>query len=274
MLLRPLPSLERTTGKVRFCLVVVRRGDAGYENEFWCRQRAGTAIPSRDHRSGGRNACGNLNEHITGEAWPDKFTRNARLKESAWLITQLWDGEEVTHSGLIRINKSKLYSLPTVRPKLIGAALSEETSGWLGTWADGLITTGSNSELRRNIDVFKKSGGKSKPVYCQSAIVYAPKIEDANNYALKYWRVAAVPTDQLSNLEMPRDFDSASLASSADRILSSLRITDNADKIVEWLRSDRDAGVDRVYINFIGPDWHAFLGMFAKNILLNEKNMF
>lgn len=42
-----------------------------------------------------------LNEHITGEAWPDKAARNARLHEGAEIMRALLAGETVTHRGLV-----------------------------------------------------------------------------------------------------------------------------------------------------------------------------
>src|SRR5690606_28228959 len=68
-----------------------------------------------------------LNEHITGEAWPPKAERNARLRECADIMRALWAGETVTHRGLVHVEEAKLYSLPERPPLLVGAALSEET---------------------------------------------------------------------------------------------------------------------------------------------------
>ena len=37
----------------------------------------------------------NINEHVTGEPWPDKPTRDARLRESVDVIRRLLAGELV-----------------------------------------------------------------------------------------------------------------------------------------------------------------------------------
>src|SRR5262245_15710112 len=42
------------------------------------------------------------NEHITGEAWPRKEVRNARLRESVDVIRDLLTGEEVSRDGLVK----------------------------------------------------------------------------------------------------------------------------------------------------------------------------
>ena len=80
------------------------------------------------------------NEHITGDRWPDKRVRNARLRECVDVIRALLRGEEVTHDGLVRVDRARLWTLPDEPPALIGAAVSVETAPWRGGWADGLIT--------------------------------------------------------------------------------------------------------------------------------------
>jgi coenzyme F420-dependent glucose-6-phosphate dehydrogenase len=49
-----------------------------------------------------------INEHITGQPWPDKPERNARLKESADIIRALLAGETVTHRGRVDAVEAKL----------------------------------------------------------------------------------------------------------------------------------------------------------------------
>ena len=41
----------------------------------------------------------NLNEHITGDPWPAKPDRQARLREAVDVIRALWAGETVDHDG-------------------------------------------------------------------------------------------------------------------------------------------------------------------------------
>ena len=72
------------------------------------------------------------NEHITGEPWPDKATRNARLRECVDVMRALFAGEVVDHDGLVTVDRARLWTLPAEPPKLIGAAVSAETAGWVG----------------------------------------------------------------------------------------------------------------------------------------------
>jgi glutamyl-tRNA synthetase len=67
----------------------------------------------------------------TGEQWPVKADRNARLEECGDVMRRLWSGEEVTHDGHVTVEQATLYTRPDSPPPLIGAALSAETAGWL-----------------------------------------------------------------------------------------------------------------------------------------------
>ena len=81
-----------------------------------------------------------LNEHVTGDPWPTKADRDARLLECVEVIRALLRGEEVTHDGLVRVDRARVWSLPKETPLLFGAAVSEETARSVGSWADGMIT--------------------------------------------------------------------------------------------------------------------------------------
>ena len=66
-----------------------------------------------------------LNERITGEKWPAKPERNARLVECVEIIRRLLQGETVTHHGLVVVEEAKLYTRPEKQPLIIGAVVTE-----------------------------------------------------------------------------------------------------------------------------------------------------
>src|SRR5690606_13205379 len=103
-----------------------------------------------------------------GDRWPPKAVRNERLAESAAVMRGLLAGEEVSHRGLVTVDRARLWSLPERPPPLLGAAVSAETAGWLGGWADGLATVNQPRErLRRVVDAFREGGGAGKPMLLQ-----------------------------------------------------------------------------------------------------------
>src|SRR5688572_10877925 len=57
-----------------------------------------------------------VNEHVTGDRWPDKPTRDARLLECVAVIRALLAGEEVTHRGLVTVDRARVWDVPEVPP--------------------------------------------------------------------------------------------------------------------------------------------------------------
>src|ERR671917_136026 len=68
------------------------------------------------------------NEHITGDRWPRKEVRAARLRECVDVLRALLAGEEVSHDGLVTVDRARLWTLPEQPPLLVGAAVSVETA--------------------------------------------------------------------------------------------------------------------------------------------------
>jgi coenzyme F420-dependent glucose-6-phosphate dehydrogenase len=121
-----------------------------------------------------------LNERITGQKWPIKSERNARLKECAEIILRLLNGETVTHHGFTTTEHAKLYTLAEKKPLVIGAAVTAATAEWLGTWADGMITISQPyHELKKVVDAFRKNAGNKKPVFLKVQLSYAKTMAQA-----------------------------------------------------------------------------------------------
>ena len=49
-----------------------------------------------------------MNEHVTGDPWPDKLTRERRLVESVDVMRRLLAGEEVSHRGEVVVHRVTL----------------------------------------------------------------------------------------------------------------------------------------------------------------------
>jgi probable non-F420 flavinoid oxidoreductase len=114
------------------------------------------------------------NEHITGARWPPKDVRNARLRECVDVIRALLRGEEVTHDGLVHVDRARLWTLPADPPPLVGATVSPETARWVGGWADGLATIHQPREaLERVVSAFREGGGEGKPTVLQVHVSWA-----------------------------------------------------------------------------------------------------
>ena len=207
----------------------------------------------------------NLNEHITGDPWPPKADRRARLREAVDVIRALWAGETVNHeSRWFRVKDAKVYSRPEVPPRIYGAAITPETAGWVGSWADGLLTVGKDPDgLREVVDAFREGGGEGKPMALQVAISYAADEAEALAAAHRHWPIAMVDLAKNQDLAMPGDFDRETAGTRPEDLKDKLRISSDLGRHLDWLRSDAELGFDEVYLHHVGPDHRAFLDAFA-----------
>ncbi|PAU56583.1 LLM class F420-dependent oxidoreductase [Pseudomonas sp. PIC25] len=209
-----------------------------------------------------------INEGILGRHWPLKETRNAMLREAVDIIRALWNGEEVTHHGLITVERARLYSLPAEAPRLFAAALTPETAHWAGEWADGLITVSSEPETQqRLIDAFREGGGEGKPLYLQVKLSYATDEATALAGAHDQWRTNALPGELSQNLCHPRQFELATAHLRPEDMHRSVRISASPARHVDWLQGDIAQGFDRLYLHNVNREQRTFIETFASEVL-------
>jgi len=210
-----------------------------------------------------------LNEHITGERWPSKAERNARLRAAAGIMRALWNGETVTALHPIRVDEARLYSLPAEPPHLVGAALTPETAAWMGDWADGLITVATDREtMRRVIDAFRSNGGEGKPLYLQVPLSYAATEEKAVAAAHHQWAQALFASSVLADLRSPAQFDALSATISTDEIDRRLRISADPAQHLAWLAGDLEMGFSQINLhNVCREEQERFIDVFGERVL-------
>lgn len=209
-----------------------------------------------------------LNEHITGEAWPVKAERNARLKEAVDIIRALWAGETVTHHGRVTVEEAKLYTRPQKQPLLYGAALTEKTAEWMGSWADGLLTTSRKpEEAQKIIGAFHKGGGEGKPMAVKVGLCWEETDEKAEAEAFKQWKTNAFTNEVLANLRTPRQLDAAAKHVRPGDMHESLRISSSAQQHIDWLARDAELGFEEIQLHNVGRNQEAFIDFFGANVL-------
>lgn len=210
-----------------------------------------------------------LNEHIVAQRWPAKAERNARLLEAVQIIRRLWDGETVTHSGLLQVEEAKLSSLPESPPLIVGAALSPETAGWMGGWADGMITTVSDrATMEAIVAAFRRGGGEGKPLYLQAQLAYAATDEAALHGAWEQWRAPMISGDALAELRTPAHFAAASEALSPRDVRARMRVSADVDQHVRWLEQDLELGFVEINLhNVCRDEQERFIEVFGERVL-------
>ena len=209
----------------------------------------------------------NINEHVTGEPWPDKPTRDARLRESVDVIRRLLAGELVDHSGHVRVHEARLWSLPEATPRLVAAAIGAETARRAAEWADGLITAVQDADaLRRVIGAYRDAGGRG-PIALQVHLSWAPDEQEALAIAHDQWRHAMVSPPELWDIAQPADFDRLSDHATPRDIAERVIVSSDPAVHLDRLRALADLGFDELYLHHVGRAQEQFLTVFGREVL-------
>ncbi len=207
------------------------------------------------------------NEHITGDGWPRKDIRTARLRECVDVIRALLAGEEVSHDGLVTVDRAKLWTLPEEPPLLIGAAVSPETARWCAEWADGLITVNASPERLRTVaDAYRDAGGRGK-LHLQVHLSWDPSEDTALATAHEQWRSNIFQPPVCWDLEMAEHFDVVSERVTPEQVAEVVNISSDLKWHAEQLNSYEELGFEEIYLHHVGQELSAFIDAFGQHVL-------
>lgn len=209
-----------------------------------------------------------MNEHVTGEPWPEKPVRDARLLECVDVIRALLAGEEVTHRGLVTVDRARIWSLPETPPPLLGAAVTPETARRVGGWADGLITVNQPPEtLRQLIEAFREGGGEGKPAVLQVHLSWAEDDETARRIAHDQWRTNVFGGVLSWELEIPAQFDAAAAHVRAEDVDATVLVSADPSRHVSWLAELAGLGFDQLFLHHVGQEQDPFIEVFGEKVI-------
>jgi probable non-F420 flavinoid oxidoreductase len=222
-----------------------------YEGRFWTALGTGEAS----------------NEHITGGGWPRKDLRNARLRECVDIIRALLVGEEVSHDGLVTVDRARVWTLPDIQPALIGTAVSVETARWVADWADGLATIAQPTDkLRQMIDAYRSAGGTG-PLVLQVHLSYAATRAEAEAIAFDQWRSNVFQPPVCWDLDSTTAFDAASAVVRPEDVAAAVQISADPGEHAQKLADLLALGFDEVYLHHVGKHQAEFLDVFGAKVL-------
>ncbi|MRG58714.1 TIGR03885 family FMN-dependent LLM class oxidoreductase [Agromyces sp. CFH 90414] len=208
-----------------------------------------------------------MNEHVTGDPWPPKEERDARLLEVVDVTRRLLAGEEVTHDGRIRVDRARVWSLPAVPPTLVAAAVGEETAREAATWADGLITVDQDREaLRRVFGAYREAGGRG-PLAVQVHLSWAPSRDEALAIAHDQWRNGLVQPPDSWELAFPEQFDARTADAAPEDLTRAVQVSANPAEHLARLLELVEAGADRVFLHHVGTEQAAFIDAFGERVV-------
>lgn len=207
------------------------------------------------------------NERITGEVWPRKEIRDQRLVECVEVIRRLLRGEEVSHDGLVQVNRAKLWTLPDTVPDLVGPAVTPGTAARHAAWADALITVNQPAEtLQKVMDAYRNAGGRG-PARLQIHLSWAPTEGEAMAIAHDQWRnnifTPPVPWD----LETVEAFDVVGQSVTPEQVAKSVRVSSDLSRHAAWLNEYIEQGWDELYLHFVGQRQSGFIDAFGEHVL-------
>lgn len=212
-----------------------------------------------------------MNEHVTGDRWPAKPERNARLRECVDVMRALLAGEEVSHDGLVTVDRARLWSLPATPPPFVGAGVTAGTAEWLAGWADGFATISQPEEkLRRTIAAYRDAGGRGE-VIVQAQVAFVPPEHGgeraARALARDQWRTNVFEPPLCWDLETTEHFDLAAEHLGEEQVAESVLCTDSAARLVDAVETFAECGADRVYLHHVGKEQGAFLDAMGSIVL-------
>lgn len=217
-----------------------------------------------------------LNEHITGDYWPEAPVRLERLMESIEIIQELFTGKKVKHRGAhFNMESAKLYTMPDAPPPIYVATSGPVMAKRTGKYTDGLITVGAADEkLRMLMGKFEegaREAGKdpsTMPKMIQVKISYADTLEEATENAIREWPNGGMAFPK-ADIRDPEDFEAMAKLVRAENYKNRVLLTPDLDEHVSYLQHFIDLGFNEVYIHNVGRTQEAFIKAYGERVIPN-----
>ncbi|MDG5817284.1 TIGR03557 family F420-dependent LLM class oxidoreductase [Natronococcus sp. A-GB7] len=228
------------------------------------------AVATVDEMFGDRFTFGvgtgeNLNEHVTGERWPEHDVRLEKLDEAMDVMEQLWTGETTSHHGEhYTVENARLYTCPDEQPTTIGSAFGPQTAQWVADNTDGLWCSGPKE---KPIEAYEDAGGDG-PTYTQLHGCYADSEEAAVETIYEYWPNGSVPGELGQELPMPAHFEQAAqMVEKEDIAESGTTTSPDPQDHIDSIEQAVDAGYDHVHYHQVGPDQESAIEFYEDEVL-------
>jgi alkanesulfonate monooxygenase SsuD/methylene tetrahydromethanopterin reductase-like flavin-dependent oxidoreductase (luciferase family) len=183
------------------------------------------------------------------------------------VIRALLAGEEVSHDGLVTVDRARLWTRPEEPPALLGAAVSVETARWCAGWADGLITVNAPAErLRAIAGAYRGAGGRG-PLCLQVHLSWAPDRDEAARIAYEQWRSNVFAPPVCWDLELVDHFDEAARHVGPEAVREVVRVSPDPGRHAAWLQEYADLSFDEIYLHHVGKRQEEFLDVFGAKVL-------
>jgi coenzyme F420-dependent glucose-6-phosphate dehydrogenase len=215
-----------------------------------------------------------LNEHVTGEYWPEAPERLERMWEAVELITKLFTGKDVKHRGTyFRMEKARLWTMPDTPPPIYIATAGPLTARKAGRLVDGIITPGATAEkitgLFDRFDAGAKEAGRepgSQVKILQLHLSWAPTDEQALANAVNEWPNGGMKFPK-QDIRSPHDFEQMAKLVRPEDFDGRMLITSDLDAHRADIQRYLDLGIDRVYLHNVGRNQAEWIEAFGRDVL-------
>lgn len=219
-----------------------------------------------------------LNEHITGEYWPEAPTRLERLAEAIEIIQKLFTGKSIKHSGKhFKLESARIYTLPDAPPPIYIATSGPIQAGRTGKMVDGIITVGAADEkikmLMGRFEKGAREAGKDPDTMkrmLQIKVSYADTDQEALDLAVQDWPNGGMnfPKGDIRN---PEDFEAmAKLVrpeNFKNRVFTSADLEAHTANIQHYI----DLGFKEIHIHNVNRHQEKFIKAFGEKVIPNLK---
>lgn len=219
-----------------------------------------------------------LNEHITGQYWPEAPERINRMFEAIDIIKKLFSaslaGKDVKHSGTFyKLESTRLWTMPEVAPEILVATAGPVTAKRAGKTVDGLITVGAPLEKIEGLFAKFEEGARevgkdpsTMPRVLQLHLSWAPTYDEALRNALVEWPNGGMKfpkgdirspfeLEQMAKMVRPEDFEGRMIIDSDPEVHR------------EYIQKFVDLGFDRVYLHNVGRNQREWIDVFSEHVL-------
>lgn len=211
----------------------------------------------------GLGAGEQLNEHVTGEGWPQPAVRHEMLEEAIQIIRELWTGEELNYFGeYFTVDEAKLFTVPEQPPEIYLAA-SGPVAAERAAQQDGFIATAPSREL---VEAFESAGGEG-PKLGQLTVCYDQTEERAKETAHRVWPISGLPGNFQWEIKSFEQFEEICKLVTPEQVAKSIVCGPDPQKVIEQINQFADAGFTHVFIHNVGPKQEEFLQWASREVL-------
>jgi G6PDH family F420-dependent oxidoreductase len=219
-----------------------------------------------------------LNEHITGEYWPEAPERINRMFEAIDIIKKLFAaslaGKDVKHAGpFYKLESTRLWTMPEVAPEILVATAGPVTAKRAGKTVDGLITVGAPLEkidgLFAKFDEGAREVGKdpsTMPKVLQLHMSWAATDEEAMRNAMVEWPNGGMKFPK-GDIRSPFEFEQMAKLVRPEDFEGRMIISADPDVHRAYIQRFVDLGFDRIYLHNVGRNQRDWIDVFGRDVL-------